>query len=186
MKIRIVGDPASKDGFQKATYHFVKLKHSETGMLAFEQTLLDGLFDGEDEVSLEDKTDGSFWTDHVRASSDLYPPQKPRVFPAAPASHPHGLMIGGCIVALILACSASSSVGSCGGVDHFRRHHCRLRLVHAAKPRIRPCGEAEGFKLFPVTERDRLNFTDAPVGSRTFALPPAAVAFGVRKMGKTI
>ena len=193
MKIRIVGDPASKGWFsKKATYHFVKLKHSETGMLAFEQTLLDGLFDGEDEVSLEDKTDGSFWTSITSARHQIFTHLKSQgYFRRHPQAIRTAWMIGGCIVALILAwlgivfgwLFAVASIISGGIIVVFGWF-----MPQKTKKGSVLAEEAEGFKLFlSVTERDRLNFTDAPERKpEQFArFLPAAVAFGVEeKWGK--
>ncbi len=193
MKIKVVGDPASKGWFtKKATYHFTKLKGVTTGLLAFERTLLDGLFDGEDEVSLEDKKDGSFWTSITSARHQVFVYLKSQgYFGAHPQTTRTAWMIGGMTFGMVLAwlgfalgwLFSVSAVLSGLIIIAFGWY-----MPQKTKKGAVLAEEAEGFKLFlSVTERARLDFTDAPERNpEQFArFLPAAVAFGVEeKWGK--
>lgn len=193
MKIKVVGDPASKGWFsKKATYHFVRLKEAETGMLAFEKTLLNGLFDGEDEVSLEDKTDGSFWTSITSARHQIFTYMKSQgYFRQHPQAIRAGWMTGGMIFGMLFAWFGVA-LGWLFSVASVLSGLIIIAfgwlMPQKTKKGAVLAEEAEGFKLFlSVTERDRLNFTDAPERKpEQFArFLPAAVAFGVEeKWGK--
>jgi uncharacterized membrane protein YgcG len=193
MKIKITGDPASRGWFtKKATYHFVKLERSETGLLAFERTLLDGLFDGEEEVSLEDKTDGSFWTSITSAHHQIFTYMKSQgYFRWHPQAIRAGWMTGGVMFGMFFAFFGAVL----GWLFSIAAVLSGLIIIafgwlmpQKTKKGSVLAEEAEGFKLFlSVTERDRLNFTDAPERKpEQFArFLPAAVAFGVEeKWGK--
>lgn len=193
MKIKVVGDPASKGWFsKKATYHFVKLKEPGPGRMRFEQTLFDGLFGSKEEVTLEEKKDGSFWSSVQSARHEIFTRLRTDGFFGKNPSVVRGTWIGvGAVVGFgglylaiafgplfILSAVLSGVIIAVFG--WFMPQKTKQGSILAE--------EAEGFKLFlSVTERDRLDFTDAPERNpEQFArFLPAAVAFGVEeKWGK--
>lgn len=165
-----------------------KLKEADTGVLEYEKTLFDGLFAHGDEVKIADKKDGSFWKAIQTARSQAFDELKNRgLFGKNP----------GVVRASWLALAGAIGFGGFFFSDAFGSLFILSAVLSAIivalfgwqMPKKTPEGaiveeEAEGFKMFlSVTERDRLDFTDAPERSPTqFArFLPAAVAFGVEE-----
>lgn len=193
LKVQVVGDPASKGWFsKKATYHFVKLKEPRTGLLQFEQTLFDGLFEDGDDVSLEDKKDGSFVKSIQAARHEVFQYLKGQGYFAKNPEAIRGTWI---TVGAIVGIGGTWLAVVFGPLFIFTSILSGLIIIvfgwvmpQKTKKGSVLAEEAEGFKLFlSVTERDRLDFTDAPERNpEQFArFLPAAVAFGVEeKWGK--
>lgn len=194
LKVVVDGDPASKGWFaKKATYHFHKLPASEDvkelqKLSPFELTILTGLFEGAEEVSLEDKKDGSFWKTIQTARHEAFDELKDKkLFHTNPAMV-RGLWLG---LAGAIAFASFFLMGFFGGLFIFAGLVSALIIAAFGwqMPKKTPEGavvaeEAEGLRLFlSVTERDRLDFTDAPERSpEQFArFLPAAIAFGVEE-----
>ncbi|MCC6564097.1 DUF2207 domain-containing protein [Candidatus Uhrbacteria bacterium] len=194
LKVIIEGDPEAKGWFaKKATYRFHKLeKASDLNELkklsGFELTLLTGLFDGEDEVSLEDKKDGSFWKSVQTARHEAFDQLKSKgLFTKNPAAV-RGMWSG---IAVVVGIAGFFLSGFFGGLMIFAAIVSAViigifgwHMPQKTKEGAIVAEEAEGFKLFlSVTERDRLNFTDAPERrpDQFARFLPAAVAFGVEE-----
>ncbi len=194
LDITIEGDPDAKGWFsKKATYSFRKdpkgKNQDELAKLsAYEKTLFDGLFDGEDEVSLEDKKDGSFWKTVQTARHEALDELKAQGLFTKNPSAVRGMWMG---IAFAIGVAGFVLSGFFGGLMIFAAIVSALivaafgwHMPQKTKEGAIVAEEAEGFKLFlSVTERDRLNFTDAPARKpEQFArFLPAAVAFGVEE-----
>lgn len=165
-----------------------KLKETDAGVLAYEKTLFDGLFSKDDEVKIADKKDGSFWKAIQTARSEAFDELKTRgLFGKNPGAVRAGWM----------ALAGAIGFGGFFFSDAFGSLFILSAILSAViialfgwqMPKKTKEGaiveeEAEGFKMFlSVTERDRLDFTDAPERLPTqFArFLPAAVAFGVEE-----
>lgn len=194
MKVIVDGDPASKGWFaKKATYRFQKLEKGSQALelrklAPFELTLFIGLFDGADEVSLEDKKDGSYYTKIQNARHEVFQDLKEKKL-----FHTNPNVVRGIWIGIAIAIVAVSFFLMAFVQPLFIVTGILSGLIVAAfgwqMPKKTPEGaivaeEAEGFKLFlSVTERDRLDFTDAPERTpEQFArFLPAAVALGVEE-----
>ena len=194
LKVILEGDPEASGWFtKKATYRFRKSENGKnTGALKklslFEETLFDGLFNGKDEVSLEDKKDGTFWTSVQSARHEVFADLEAQGFFAKNPTAVRGKWIG---IAFVVAFVGFFLSNVFGVLMIFTSIICAViiaafgwHMPQKSKEGAVLAEEAEGFKLFlSVTERDRLNFTDAPERKPDqFArFLPAAVAFGVEE-----
>lgn len=167
-------------------FTLVKKKDADASVLAFEKTLFDGLFHGADEVSLKEQKDGKFWKAIQTAREQAFDELRARgLFGKSPGAV-RGMWI--------LAAAAVGVAGfwiSTGGLGVASAILCGLiiagfgwQMPSKSKEGAIVMEEAEGFKLFlSVTEKDRLDFTDAPERTpENFArFLPAAVAFGIEE-----
>lgn len=194
LKVILEGDPEASGWFaKKATYRFRKREDGKNigeleKLSPFEKTLFDGLFNGEDEVSLEDKKDGSFWKTVQSARHEVFVDLEAKGFFAKNPEAVRGKWMG---IAFVFAFVGFFLSSIFGGMMIFTSIISAViiaafgwNMPQKSKDGAVLAEEAEGFKLFlSVTERDRLNFTDAPERKPDqFArFLPAAVAFGVEE-----
>jgi uncharacterized membrane protein len=186
LKVQFTGEMTGGWFSKSPEFTLVKKKDADASLLAFERTLFTGLFDGEDEVSLADKKDGSFWKSIQTARDQAFEELRTRKFfgknPGA---------VRGTWIALAVFVGFGGAWISNGGLGVVSSILCALiiagfgwQMPTKTKEGAIVMEEAEGFKLFlSVTEKDRLDFTDAPERSpENFArFLPAAVAFGVEE-----
>jgi uncharacterized membrane protein YgcG len=185
LKVKFTGESAGGWFSKSPKFTLVKLKDADGGMLPFEQTLFDGLFDDGDEISLESKKDGSFWKSIQKANEQAFGELRDRkLFNKSPGVV-RGIWIAVAIGVGFLGFTFGEGLGVLSGIL------CGLivlgfgwQMPSKTKEGAIVMEEAEGFKLFlSVTEKDRLDFTDAPERTpENFArFLPAAVAFGVEE-----
>jgi uncharacterized membrane protein YgcG len=186
LKVKFSGEVSGGWFSKSPEFTLVKLKETDASVMPFEKTLFDGLFDGEDEVSLKDKKDGSFWKSIQSAREQGFTELRTRgLFGKSPGA------VRGLWIMLAVGVGFVGFWLASGGLGVLSAILCGLiiagfgwQMPTKTKEGAIAMEEAEGFKLFlSVTEKDRLDFTDAPERSpANFArFLPAAVAFGVEE-----
>jgi len=186
LKLKFTGEVSGGWFSKSPEFTLVKLKESDSGMLAFEKTLFEGLFDGADEVSLKDKKDGKFWKSIQTAREQAFSELRNRgLFGKSPGA------VRGLWILVAVGVGFAGIWISSGGLGVLSAVLCGLiiagfgwQMPTKSKEGAIAMEEAEGFKLFlSVTEKDRLDFTDAPERTpENFArFLPAAVAFGIEE-----
>lgn len=186
-KIRFEGDPNEDGWFKpKAKVYYEKVKEP-VGLAQYERTLFDGVFSEGDSVDLSERHD-SFWQDLQKARKEIFDDlQKRGYFGKDPS------VIRFLWTAVAIGCVALGFflIGAFGEMFIFSGIASGLivMLFGWHMPRVTKEGAViveriEGFKKFlSVTEKARLEFTDAPAKRpEEFArFLPAAVAFGVEE-----
>lgn len=188
LKLRWEGDPAGSGWFKaKPKFTLVKIKDADAQLLPFEAELFNKLFEDTEEVDAKEPNAG-FSTaiqksrdlifDHLKKSK-LYAnsPVKTRALWIMAATllavfSPFLLVFYG-VLALVFGLLSASVVAFFGWF---------MPRVSYEGAIVRE--EVEGFKLFlSVTEKDRLNFHNAPSKrpEQFERFLPAAIAFGVEK-----
>ncbi len=189
LKISFEGEPESAGWFKKApTFTLHKLKDANDSMLSYEKTLFDGLFNGKEEVKIEQQKDGTLWKAIQTARTEAFDELKTRGLFGKNPGVVRGVWF---MVAFVVGISGFFLADAFG--DLFILSSVLSALIVAIfgwqMPRKTQEGaivaeEAEGFKTFlSVTERDRLDFSDAPERrpDQFARFLPAAVAFGVEE-----
>ncbi len=187
LTIKFDGEPAG--GWFKARPKFSLIKGKPAGaeLLAYELTLLEGIFSTKNEVSVEDLK-GKFWKQIEVSRKELFDELRTRgLFGANPATV-RAMWIGGAIAMVVFLQFFAALFGGMFIVSIILS-----AIIVAAfgwqMPQKTPQGavvaeEVQGFKLFlSVTEKARLDFTDAPerTPEQFERFLPAAVAFGVEE-----
>ncbi|MEI7512021.1 MAG: DUF2207 domain-containing protein [Candidatus Uhrbacteria bacterium] len=186
LKLKFTGEP--KSGFFSSAPEFtmIKLKETDDSVFAFEKTLFDGLFNGKEEVSLKDKKNGSFWRAIQTAREEGFAElQGQGLFGKNPGSVRGTWIVVAFVVGVAGVMLTSTGLGVVSsGVCALIVAGFGWFMPTKSKEGAIVMEEAEGFKMFlSVTEKDRLDFTDAPERTpENFArFLPAAVAFGVEQ-----
>jgi uncharacterized membrane protein YgcG len=189
LKLSFEGEPEKSGWFTKApVFTLHKLKEANESLLAYEKTIFDGLFEDGDEVTIESKKDGSFWKAIQTARTEAFDELKTRGLFGKNPGVVRGVWF---MVAFVVGASGFFLSDAFGSLFILSSVLSALIVIVFGwqMPRKTEEGaivaeEAEGFRTFlSVTERDRLDFSDAPERrpDQFARFLPAAVAFGVEE-----
>lgn len=187
LTIKFDGEPSGGWLTAKPKFSLVKGKPADEALLPYERTLLKGLFSSKDEVKIEDLK-GTFWKEIETSRKELFDELRTRnLFGANPATV-RALWVGGAIGFVVLLQFFAAFFG---GLFIVSLVLCAIIIAAFGwnMPRMTEQGaviaeEVQGLKLFlSVTEKARLDFTDAPerTPQQFERFLPAAVAFGVEE-----
>mgnify|MGYP001561364029 FL=1 len=171
----------------KQTFTFIKRKSTDDSLAPYESRILDGLFDGGDEQTIEGLKAQEFYDDVKVFTEDVEKEiDRMKIFIANPnrirgAYFVVALVVGWLLYVTVTTtplATASAIFTGCliagFGVFMPRRTRDGVKLL----------AEIEGFKWFlSVTEKDRLAFTDAPerTPEQFQKFLPYAIALGVEE-----
>jgi len=186
-KVRFEGDPNEKGWFKpKTKIYFEKVKEP-IGLAPFERTLYDGVFSSGDSVDLSQRHE-NFWKELQKARTEIFSALKSQnLFGTSPAAV-RALWIIAAVACFFCGFILVSVFGDLfivsGIISGIIVFGFGWNMPRMTKKGAEMLERIKGFKLFlTVTEKARLEFTDAP--SKTpemFArFLPAAVAFGVEE-----
>lgn len=186
-KVRFDGDPNEGGWFKpKAKIYYEKVKEP-IGLHPFERTLYDGVFSEGDSVDLSERHE-SFWSELQKARKQIFDELKKEGYFGMDPSIIRFIWTGlaiGCVVIGFLLIGIFGELFIVSGI----LSGVIIMLFGWHMPRMTQKGAViaeriQGFKKFlSVTEKARLDFTDAPAKQpEEFArFLPAAVAFGVEE-----
>ncbi|MBI5654162.1 DUF2207 domain-containing protein [Candidatus Uhrbacteria bacterium] len=166
------------------TFTFVKQKDLPINIPEYERHIFEGLFKNGDEQSVDDLSDGKFYTSVQSFNSDVTKRiDGMKLFHANPNSVRSLYIVAGVIIATVLFFFASNPLGSVAafvsGVIICVFGWFMPRRTSAG---IKLYTDILGFKWFlSVTEKDRMDFHNAPerTPEQFQALLPYAIVFGV-------
>ena len=170
----------------KQTFTFIKKKDADEALSNFESDILKGLFDDKDQTTIKDLQAGKFYQDVKRFSDDVQATiDGLRYFAADPNLVRGPFIVVGVLVGWGLASLLSTPFGSVMGI----LTGIIIAVFGWFMPRrtqdgVKCLAEIEGFKWFlSVTEKERLDFTDAPerTPEQFQAFLPYAIALGVEE-----
>ncbi len=175
-----------KELFGKAqTFTFVKQKGADDNLEDYEKTIQQGLFKGGDERTVQDLSDGKFYTAVTAFNSQVGKKINDlKLFDANPVMVRVIYMVIGFGMGwmLLLAFSGSALGSACAVVSGAIVAIFGWFMPRRTSAGIRLLADIKGFKLFlSVTEKDRLDFHNAPerTPEQFQVLLPYAIVFGV-------
>jgi uncharacterized membrane protein YgcG len=187
-KLRFEGDPNEGGWFKpKAKMFYEKLRQQDDQLLTYEKTILNGVFSTGESIDLSERHEG-FWQSLQSARKEIFEELKARGLFGADPTAVRGLWIVAAVVIGVLGFFLTDLFGDLFIVSGILS--ALIVLVFGWQmPRMTKNGAVMserilGFKKFlSVTEKARLEFTDAPAKRpEQFArFLPAAVAFGVEE-----
>lgn len=175
----------AKIRFDESKTFYEKVKPSDDTLLPYERTLLDGVFASGDSVDLSERHD-SFWKELQKARTQIFDDLQSRKLFAGSPTIIRFLWSGLALLVIVGGFVFVSTFGELFIVSGILSGFI-IALFGWQMPRVTKSGaimveRIKGFKKFlSVTEKARLEFTDAPIKKpEEFArFLPAAVAFGV-------
>jgi uncharacterized protein (TIGR04222 family) len=178
---------------RKGTYSLTKLKDAK-GLPAWEQTIFDAVFSSGKTVKVSELSQSKMATAVTSFQAQLKAQLDQRGYYAKPKMVKRLNTLGFLLSALLLGGTAAIHLTTDGGADWLGSLAATaaglvifwpaLNKQQATAAGAEEWSRVEGFKWFlTMTEKDRLNFTDAPKRNPKLfsAMLPYAVALGVEK-----